>query len=119
MIKSVAILKSSDAIDIETLEYGRYQPILSPRDKWPSGSGKLWQREMGKARLDLATQPNSTSLSKDEPGIVPAGRNVRCWMPASANASTRTADPDADRREGAGQECTERRPARHPADLEI
>jgi hypothetical protein len=71
MIKSVAILKSSDAIDIETLEYGQYQPILSPRDKWPSGSGKLWQREMGKARLDLATQPNSTSLSKDEPGIVP------------------------------------------------
>ncbi|AUC98500.1 MULTISPECIES: hypothetical protein [Bradyrhizobium] len=71
MIKSVAILKSSELIDIETLEYGQYQPILSPRDKWPSGSGKLWQREMGKARLDLATQPNSAALSKDQPGVVP------------------------------------------------
>ncbi|TJW92174.1 hypothetical protein, partial [Neisseria gonorrhoeae] len=71
MIKSVAILKASDHIDIETLEYGQYQPILSPRDQWPGGSGKRWQREMGKARLDLATQASTAALSKDEPGVVP------------------------------------------------
>lgn len=74
MIKSVAILKASDHIDIETMEFGQYQPILTPRDQWPNGIGKLWQKEMGRSRMDLSAQPNTSPLSKDESGVVPLTR---------------------------------------------
>ncbi len=38
MKNSVAKLKASGQIDIETMEYGQYQPILAPRDKvWSVG----------------------------------------------------------------------------------
>jgi len=71
MVKSVAILKASDLVDLETVEFGQYQPILSPRNQWPSGSGKLWQKEMGRARVDLTAQASTSPLSKDEASIVP------------------------------------------------
>src|SRR5882757_3872667 len=71
MIKSVAILKTSDHVDIQTMEFGQYQPILSPRDQWPNGIGKLWQKEMGRARMDLSAQASTSPLSKDESGVVP------------------------------------------------
>ncbi|PIS99933.1 hypothetical protein TSA1_03545 [Bradyrhizobium nitroreducens] len=71
MKKSVARLKASKQIDIETMEYGQYQPILSPLETWPNGSGKVWFKALGHARLQLTAQPNTTPLSNDERVVVP------------------------------------------------
>jgi hypothetical protein len=71
MKRSVARLKASKQIDIETMEYGQYQPILSPLDEWPNGSGKVWFKALGRARLALAAQPNTAALSNDERVVVP------------------------------------------------
>ena len=70
MKQSVEKLKSSQEIDIETMEFGQYQPILAPLEINPNGS-KLWLKNVGYARLQLTAQPNATPLSKDEPGIIP------------------------------------------------
>jgi hypothetical protein len=71
MKKSVAKLKAaSDQIDIETMEYGQYQPILTPKSSWPAGGGAAWLREMGHARMDLTAQPNTVALD----GVVPLTR---------------------------------------------
>jgi hypothetical protein len=68
MKKSVDKLKNaSDQIDIETMEYGQYQPILAARDTWPNKGGAAWLREMGQARIDLSAQPNDVPLD----GTVP------------------------------------------------
>ena len=74
MKKSVAKLKASDQIDIQTMQYGQYQQILSPLDVWPGGKGKFWMREMGRARMQLSDQPNNIPLSRDEPDVVPLTR---------------------------------------------
>ncbi len=74
MKKSVAKLKASAHIDLPTLEYGQYHLILTPASKWPQGSAKHWHKEKGRVRVDLAAQPNTTPLSKDEPEIVPLTR---------------------------------------------
>ena len=45
MKRSVAKLKAaSDQIHLETLEYGQYQSILTPKDTWPAGGGAAWLR---------------------------------------------------------------------------
>ena len=67
MKSSVAKLKASGQIDIETMEYGQYQPILAPRDRWPHGGGNAWLREMGRSRVELSAQPNDVALD----GVVP------------------------------------------------
>jgi hypothetical protein len=87
MKRSVARLKASKQIDIETMEYGQYQPILSPLDTWPKGSGKVWFKALGHARLQLTAQPNTTPLSNESWS---RRRNARCWMHRSANVSTRS-----------------------------
>ncbi len=71
MQASVAKLKAADTIDIQTMQFGQYQPVLSPLDFWPGGRGKFWLREMGKARIDLSAQPNTRPLSNDEPDVIP------------------------------------------------
>ena len=71
MIKSVETLKASEDIHLETMEFGQYQLILTPKEQWPNGSAKHWRKEMGRARVDLGNQPNTTPLSKDEPDVVP------------------------------------------------
>jgi hypothetical protein len=72
MKRSVARLKASDQIDIQTMEYGQYQPILSPTETWPRGVGKAWYRSVGQARIQLSAQPNTTPLSNDERVVVPS-----------------------------------------------
>jgi hypothetical protein len=74
MKRSVEILKTSEDIHLPTLEYGQYHLILTAADKWPDGSAKHWHKEKGRARVDLATQPNTTPLSHDEPGVIPLTR---------------------------------------------
>lgn len=74
MKKSVEKLKASNQIDIATMQYGQYQPVLSPLDVWPGGRGKFWMREMGRARMQLSAQPNNTPLSNDEPDVIPLTR---------------------------------------------
>lgn len=70
MKRSVAILKNSQDIDIETMEFGQYQPILAPLEINPNGP-KSWRKNVGFARLQLTAQPNTTPLSKDEPDVIP------------------------------------------------
>jgi hypothetical protein len=70
MKASVEILKASDAIDMATMEFGQYQPILAPRAVFVKGP-KFWWRECGFARIQLSAQPNTTPLSKDQPNVVP------------------------------------------------
>ncbi|QPF83188.1 hypothetical protein IC762_26200 [Bradyrhizobium genosp. L] len=74
MKTSVATLQASSLIHMDTMEYGQYQPILTPLNTWPNGAGAFWMKEMGLARLDLTNQPNSTPLSQDEPTVIPLTR---------------------------------------------
>jgi hypothetical protein len=74
MMESVALLKASNRVDIATMEYGQYQPILSSLESWPKGKGKYWLKEMGRARINLNAQRNTTPLSADEPNVVPLTR---------------------------------------------
>ncbi|WP_291860403.1 hypothetical protein [Bradyrhizobium sp.] len=71
MSDSVEKLRASNLIDLETMEFGQYQPILSQSDQWPNEGGRLWRREVGRARLQLTAQPSNVPLSKDEPGVIP------------------------------------------------
>jgi hypothetical protein len=112
MKKSVARLKASNLIDIETMEYGQYQPILSPLETWPNGSGKVWFKALGHTRLQLAAQPNTTALSHDERVVVPATKCAlldasirKCFnseppIPMKADITQhRQDDPNSDRHE--------------------
>ena len=66
MRQSLQTLKDSGLVDIPTMQFGQYQPILEP-----TPTGTAWMREMGFARVQLSAQSNSTCLSQDEPGVRP------------------------------------------------
>lgn len=70
MKKSVATLAASSSIDIATMEFGQYQPILAPNDINRSDP-KFWLKNMGFARVQLTAQANTKPLSKDQPDVVP------------------------------------------------
>jgi hypothetical protein len=70
MKQSVAVLTNSQNIDIATMEFGQYQPILAPAEINPSGP-KTWLKNVGVARVSLTAQPNTRPLSKDEPDVIP------------------------------------------------
>jgi hypothetical protein len=74
MRKAVATLKASPYVDLPTLEYGRYQTLLVPLDKWEKLGSGFWAKEVGRARLELMNQLNNESLSKDEPNVKPFTR---------------------------------------------
>ncbi|MET0675299.1 MAG: hypothetical protein ABW175_05825 [Bradyrhizobium sp.] len=92
MKRSVATLKAaSDRIDIATMEFGQYQPVLSPLQSWPEGKGKHWWREMGRARIDLTAQASSMSLSNDEPDVKPP---TKCALLDAAIRKCFNSQPD-------------------------
>lgn len=92
MKRSVEILKAASGhIDIKTMEFGQYQPILSPLYMWPNGKGKHWWREMGRARIDLAAQASATPLSKDQPDVAPA---TKCCLLDAAIRKCFNSEPD-------------------------
>jgi hypothetical protein len=70
MKQSVEILTNSQNIDIATMEFGQYQPILAPAQIAPNGP-KEWLKHVGVARVSLAAQANTKPLSKDEPNVIP------------------------------------------------
>jgi hypothetical protein len=70
MKQSVAKLKNSQDIDIETMEFGQYQPILAPLEINPNGP-KAWLKNVGFARVQLNAQANTKPLSRDQPDVVP------------------------------------------------
>jgi hypothetical protein len=70
MKKSVVILTNSQNVDIATMEFGQYQPILSPAQINPNGP-KGWLQDVGVARVSLTAQANTRPLSKDEPDVIP------------------------------------------------
>lgn len=89
---SVEKLKAaSDQIDIATMEFGQYQPVLSPLHTWPDGKGKHWWREMGRARIDLAAQTNSMPLSSDEADVIPP---TKCALLDAAVRKCFNSEPD-------------------------
>ena len=74
MKRSVAILKASDQIDIRTMEWGQYQVILTPRERWPDRTANAWFKSFGQARIQLSAQQNATPLSMDERVVVPPSK---------------------------------------------
>src|SRR4030088_1682102 len=70
MRNSIDILKKSCKVNLATMEFGQYQPILAPKDVNPVGA-KTWLENVGYARLQLSAQPNDRPLSKDEPAVIP------------------------------------------------
>lgn len=56
-------------IDIETMEYGEYQPILSPLHEWPNDKGSVWKKAVGFAKTSLDAQINTEPLSPDDPRV--------------------------------------------------
>jgi hypothetical protein len=70
MERSVAKLTASQNIDIATMEFGQYQPILAPTQVNPT-SPRDWLKHVGSARVSLTAQSNSKQLSKDEPNAIP------------------------------------------------
>jgi hypothetical protein len=71
MQRSVDALKASKQINLTTMEWGEYQQILAPLDRWPAPAGQHWIRLKNAARADLSVQANTASLSKDEPVVPP------------------------------------------------
>jgi len=71
MKASVALLKASPQIDLASLQFGQYQPILSPQELGTDAGLKRWMKEMGGARLQLSTKANTKPLSNDQPDVVP------------------------------------------------
>ena len=69
MKDSVVTLKQA-GLDVATMEFGHYQPILAPAAINGLGVG-FWPREVANARGSLAAQANTTPLSKDEPTAIP------------------------------------------------
>ena len=70
MKTSVEKLANSPNIDIATMEFGQYQPILSPGQVNPNGP-KEWLKHVGSARVSLTAQANTKPFSKDEPNVIP------------------------------------------------
>jgi len=70
MKQSVTTLTGSNNIDIATMEFGQYQPILAPANINPNGP-KAWLKHVGSARVSLTAQANTKPLSKDQPDVIP------------------------------------------------
>jgi hypothetical protein len=68
MKKSVDILKNAQNIDIETMEFGQYQPILAATEINQKGS-KFWLQNVGRARVQLTAQANTEPVSDDDPTV--------------------------------------------------
>jgi hypothetical protein len=68
MQKSVDILTNSQNIDIATMEFGQYQPILAPQQINSKGP-KFWLQNVGFARIQLNAQPNTEPVCKDDPTV--------------------------------------------------
>jgi hypothetical protein len=68
MKQSVEILTNSQGIDIATMEFGQYQPILAPQQINPDGP-KTWLQNVGRARVQLTAQPNKDPVSEDDPTV--------------------------------------------------
>lgn len=67
MEENVALLDAAFLkIDRYTMEYGQYQPVLVPFDKWPDGAATVWVKTVGMMRLNLLDQLNNEPLSPDE-----------------------------------------------------
>lgn len=66
MRDSVKILKASPDIDIQTMEYGEYQPILAPLHKWPDNRGKVWYKSVSLARHSLKMQASDIGTKWDK-----------------------------------------------------
>jgi hypothetical protein len=74
MVKSVEFLKSREDIDIETMNFGQYQPLLAPDAVKAGKSPKFWWQEVGRARMSLARQPNTDPVYAGDTGAAPLTR---------------------------------------------
>jgi hypothetical protein len=72
MKASIKILQDSGQVDLPTMLYGQYQPILAQQAvSLGGGNIRVWLREMGFARTQLSAQRNTTALSLDQADVVP------------------------------------------------
>src|SRR5262249_45456915 len=78
MKTTVDTLKAAN-LDLTTIEWGDYQPVLANPLNWPTpplcppGSFS-WTAFKNSARRDLSEEVNSAPLSEDEPDVVPPTR---------------------------------------------
>lgn len=68
MKQSVETLTNSQDIDIATMEFGQYQPILAATEVNQKGA-KFWLQNVGRARVQLTAQPNKDPVSDDDPTV--------------------------------------------------
>ncbi|MBR1191940.1 hypothetical protein JQ634_08640 [Bradyrhizobium sp. AUGA SZCCT0240] len=69
MPDSVKKLKEHAGFNLATMKWGDYQPILTPKDKWPGKTHELWQESMQAARDSLSKQPNKLPLSPSDAAV--------------------------------------------------
>jgi hypothetical protein len=69
MIKTVDYLKNRDDIDIATMQFGQYQPLLAPEAVQANKSPKFWWQQMGRARMSLTAQSNTDPVSENDPSV--------------------------------------------------
>ena len=81
MQASVDKLKKAEAagqINMQTMEYGSYQPILAPKHQWPHNLGLLWDRAVYTVMTSFDRQPNTQPVSPSDLRTVPAKK--REWL---------------------------------------
>jgi hypothetical protein len=69
MPESVKKLKEHGQLQLATMKWGDYQPILTPSHKWPGKTYQLWQESMQAARDSLAKQTNKLPLSPGDAAV--------------------------------------------------
>ena len=72
MQANVAALKASGQLNMATMEYGQYQPILVPIAQWPTEAATNWTNTVALMRTNLTNQSNTDALCPDEPTNKPA-----------------------------------------------
>ena len=118
MKKSVATLQNSNNIDVATMEFGQYQPILAPTEINPSGP-KFWLKNVGNARVQLTAQANTKPLSKDQPDVVPL---TKCALLDASVRKCFNSDPPICMQVNViaeGEGCSRPISARHPAGVGV
>jgi hypothetical protein len=74
MKRTVDFLKAKN-LDLTTIEWGDYQPILAQPQSWPTlcppDHPWSWADFKDWARADLSAEVNSAPLSQDEPDVIP------------------------------------------------
>jgi hypothetical protein len=68
-VDRLKIAEAAKRIDMQTMEYGSYQPILAPTSHWPNNLGLLWERAVDIVMTSFGRQGNTEPVSPDDPRV--------------------------------------------------